>query len=127
MDYYEELGISPSATLDEIHRAHRRLSKLLQPDQQTGRAMKLIAEPQMRRLNAIVKILSDPELRHQDDAQLKGTAIIQVVDRETRTPRMNHINFGVAWSWRRRFLPWWLWTPLGAAILDLFVVSVLGR
>ena len=50
MDYYEELAISPSATLDEIHRAHRRLSKLLHPDQQTDHNMKLLAETQMRRL-----------------------------------------------------------------------------
>jgi curved DNA-binding protein CbpA len=73
MDYYEELGITPSATLEDIHRAHRRLSKLLHPDQQTDDAMKQLAETQMRRLNAIVGILSDPELRHQYDNQLRGT------------------------------------------------------
>jgi DnaJ domain len=121
MDYYEELGINPSATMDEIHKAHRRLSKLLHPDQQTDDTMKLLAETQMRRLNAIVGILSDPELRHQYDDQLKHAAIVPLAASGPRTIRRNDFNLHFGWE-RRRLLPWWIWTPLGAVVLTIGVV-----
>lgn len=71
MDYYEELGIQRTATEEEIRRAHRRLTKLLHPDQQTDEAMKQLAETQMRRLNSIVEILYNPEQRRLYDEHLR--------------------------------------------------------
>src|SRR5437588_3609001 len=108
MDYYEELGIKPSATPEEIHRAHRRLSKLLHPDQQTDDDMKLLAETQMRRVNALVEILADPELRHQYDDQLKGTMPPPAVPNGVAGGGDKwNLPFGRI---RRRLLPWWMWT-----------------
>jgi curved DNA-binding protein CbpA len=120
MDYYEELGIKPSATPEEIHRAHRRLSKLLHPDQQTDDDMKLLAETQMRRVNALVEILADPELRHQYDDQLKGTMPPPAVPNGVAGGGDKwNLPFGRI---RRRLLPWWMWTTLAAVVLTIGVV-----
>jgi hypothetical protein len=83
--------------------------------------MKLLAETQMRRLNAIVGILSDPELRHQYDDQLKHAAIVPLAASGPRTIRRNDFNLHFGWE-RRRLLPWWIWTPLGAVVLTIGVV-----
>jgi len=70
MNFYEELGLAPSAGEEEIHRAHRILTRLLHPDQQTDAAMRVAAELQMRRVNGIVELLIDPERRRQYDETL---------------------------------------------------------
>lgn len=69
MDYYEELGLTKSATDEEVHKAHRRLVRLLHPDQHTDGGLKALAETQLRRLNGIVKVLSTPESRLQYDRE----------------------------------------------------------
>ena len=63
MNYYEELGIRSDADEEEIRKAHRRLVKLMHPDQHRDAGMKQLAETQMRRLNSIVATLLDPEER----------------------------------------------------------------
>ena len=44
MNYYEELGIRPDADEEEIRKAHRRLVKLMHPDQHRDQGMKQLAE-----------------------------------------------------------------------------------
>ncbi|HEY3840178.1 MAG TPA: J domain-containing protein [Bryobacteraceae bacterium] len=63
MNYYEELGLDPSASNEEIGRAHRTLSRLFHPDLQTDAGLREAAERQMRRLNEAVEILLDPGRR----------------------------------------------------------------
>ena len=70
MTYYEELGISSSATQDDIRHAHRLLIKILHPDLQMEPGNRQLAEIQSRRINGIAEILLDSDLRDKYDATL---------------------------------------------------------
>ena len=108
MDYYEELGIDRTAAEEEIRRAHRRLTKLLHPDQQTDEAVKQLAETQMRRVNSIVEVLCDPERRREYDRELRdGVPGFQAA----RAKR------GAFHSW-----PWWVGSTVGAIVLTVGAV-----
>jgi curved DNA-binding protein CbpA len=130
MNYYEELGIDPSAAEEEIARAHRRLAKLLHPDQQVDDAVKKLAETQMRRLNAIVEVLTNPEKRQQYDEQLQGKALAPVggsggyaAPKSTTLPPMApppNFRLGLRRIWRA--LPWWVWSTAGALAMT-FAIS----
>ncbi len=113
MDHYEELGIKGDASEDEIRQAHRRLAKLLHPDQQTDEGMKLLAETQMRRLNSIVAILVDPERRRQYDTQLKeGFPGVGPGGLNARSP---------ASCRTLRSVPWWVGSTVGGVLLTVGV------
>lgn len=79
MDHYQELGLTPSASAGEIREAWRNLVRLLHPDHQQDPALKRLAECQMKRINEIHRILSDPELRRRYDATLKEVAAPVIV------------------------------------------------
>jgi hypothetical protein len=70
MNYYDELGVSRDAPVQEIRQAYRVLVRLLHPDAQSEGELKLAAERQLNRLNAMIAILSTPELRRAYDLQL---------------------------------------------------------
>jgi hypothetical protein len=74
ISYYEELGVAPDASADQIHDAFRAMVKLLHPDQQRDPQLREIAERQMRRLNHIHSVLSDPQNRRIYDQQLNPEA-----------------------------------------------------
>ena len=115
MDYYEELGIRPSATAEEIHRAHRRLTKLMHPDQHTDEDVKALAETQMRRLNVIVDILSDPDRRREYDEELAGK--IPLAAPVMSNPRWVKVPRGQRLTWRS--VPWWVGSTIGAVVLTV--------
>ena len=63
-DYYDILGVSRTASADEIKRAYRRLAKQYHPDRNPGDAT---AEAKFKEVQAAHEVLSDPEKRAQYD------------------------------------------------------------
>lgn len=70
-NYYEELGLSRHASPEEIRRTYRNLAWLLHPDRCQDDDMRRVAEAQLKRLNAIVAVLLDPEQRRRYDESLE--------------------------------------------------------
>lgn len=113
MNYYEQLGVPSTADAEEIRRAHRKLTKVYHPDRHADGEAKQQAEAQMRRVNAIVGILSDPQRRLEYDKQLKeGSAPADPTAARILPPKPSR--FG---SWR-----WWGVSVAAALLLTLAVV-----
>jgi len=70
MTFYEELGVPPDAPLATIREAYRNVARLLHPDTQTDPVLKESAEAQMKRINHLYGVLSDPECRRRYDRKL---------------------------------------------------------
>lgn len=64
MEYYEILGVSKTATLDEIKKAYRKLAFKYHPDQNQGNKE---AEEKFKQISEAYAVLSDPEKRKQYD------------------------------------------------------------
>ena len=66
--YYSDLGISPSATADEIRAIYRALAKIYHPDVNPDPA----APARFRRFTTAYEVLSDTERRRAYDSGLSG-------------------------------------------------------
>jgi curved DNA-binding protein CbpA len=73
MTFYEELGVPPDASLATVRDAYRKVARLLHPDVQTDPVLKESAEDQMKRINHLYGILSDPERRRRYDEELAAS------------------------------------------------------
>lgn len=95
--FYEELGLSPDASPEAIRDTFRALVRLLHPDQQTDPHLKEIAEKQMRKLNRIYGVLSDPERRRRYDELLEDDfAPAIILNSETR-PDLRRVLGRLTW------------------------------
>jgi curved DNA-binding protein CbpA len=77
--FYEELGVARDASPEEIRDAFRLFVRLLHPDQQTDPQLKEIAENQMRKLNRVYAVLSDPENRRRYDEDLEDARVVPII------------------------------------------------
>lgn len=110
MNYYEELGLSPRATEAEVRRSYKRLTLLLHPDQHQDPEIRALAEAQMKRLNEMVAILTDPDQRRNYNILLLKTE----VNVRQMPPQKRAV-----WFWHNRG-----WLLVSAAFL-LFLVAAL--
>ena len=65
-DYYDVLGLSRSASADDIKKAFRRLARQDHPDLHTG-SRKTEMEKKFKELNEAQEVLSDPDKRKKYD------------------------------------------------------------
>ena len=73
MTHYDEFGLTPTASPEEIHRAHRSLARLLHPDPIQDEELRRLAENQLKRLNHVYSVLIDPVRRRTYDLQLNNS------------------------------------------------------
>jgi curved DNA-binding protein CbpA len=67
VDHYRRLGVTRTASHDEIRRAYRRMARRLHPDTHGG-----AVDPEMIAVNEAWRVLSDKSRRSAYDAKLRG-------------------------------------------------------
>ncbi|MBM3811782.1 MAG: J domain-containing protein [Acidimicrobiia bacterium] len=107
MNLYEEFGLSNSATTEQLRHAHRNMARLLHPDNFQDEELRRLAEQQMKRVNAIYAVLSDPKKRKKYDLEQSGQEVVSPIRQFLSDELLRHSDgFGVV----RRNLAWVLAT-----------------
>lgn len=70
MNYYEEFGLTPDASADEIRVSYRLITQVLHPDRYLDQPVKALVELQMKRINGIASTLLNVERRREYDKSL---------------------------------------------------------
>ena len=113
MDYYEELGVDRSASPEEIRQAYKHLVRLLHPDHCSDDAVRPLADLQMKRLNGLLRILTNPVEREIYDRTVFGSLPPQVLPPVFPAPIPPPLP---------RRTPVWFWHVAGGATLLVLVV-----
>jgi hypothetical protein len=118
MNHYEEFGIPQDAPAAQIRHAYKTLARLLHPDAQSDEALRAMAECQMKRLNATLDTLLDPEKRRAyDEALLEADYPLRLAPSKARLS-----SGGDGWAnAMRAALRQWFWILTGLVIAGLAV------
>lgn len=109
-DYYEILGVKPTASEKEIQSAYRKLVSRYHPDKHQDNALRELAEEKLQELNEAYEILSDPQRRANYDRK----------PARAFSPGGGHTNAPSTTLRIQRFLNWAL-IVIGTPILVRFV------
>jgi curved DNA-binding protein CbpA len=96
--FYEELGVAPDASPQQIRDAFRLSVRLLHPDQQTDPLLREIAEKQMRKLNRVYAVLSDPRSRRSYDETLDEGFSPQVILKSAPSSDFRRLVARMSWA-----------------------------
>jgi len=134
MDYYEELGLTRTATVQEIRQAYKVLARLVHPDGQVNTPVRDMAERQMKRLNQILATLTDDSARREYDATLERASRQTPAAVAVSGPKWRQPAGRIVWLplWLRPMAENWFWLSLalvtsGVAVWYLAQVHAEGR
>ncbi len=119
MNFYDELGVPPNASPDEIRHAYRLRARQFHPDLQSDPILRDAAQEQMARLNEIRLVLGDPAARSRYDASLSFVALSRPV-RAPETQRMARVVPSAPRARRSRWARWPLWAGAGLAAFSVY-------
>ena len=94
--YYQLLGLKPNASVQEIRRAYRDLSKLYHPD--TTKLESAIAIPKFQALNEAYATLSSPEKRLAYDYKTGYSRISVMQPLSSQKPQGSQNTINQDWS-----------------------------
>ncbi|MBI4906677.1 MAG: DnaJ domain-containing protein [Acidobacteria bacterium] len=131
MTYYEELGVSPKASTEEIRKAYKRLARLLHPDKLQDKQARHVAECQMRRLNGVYETLSNEERRQAYDISLlpppPPPMLPPMAAEEDPAPQVWTWTWKDLWAWLRGPNGVWAVASAFAVFLLVYVLADAGR
>jgi hypothetical protein len=112
VDYYQLLGVNPTATLDEIRKAYRRLARRVHPDTNPGWEDDTEANRQMAALNEAYAVLRDAARRAEYDRQRRCQ--LDEMMRRARSYEQAHAQtrYTYAYAGRRSHQPRGGWSQL---------------
>lgn len=94
-DYYEALGVSPNADMDEIKKAYRKLAMEMHPDLHRDDPL---AEKRITALNVIMSVLKDEVARMVYDVAMGYLEYDE---------RMEHVTYEeIKWYTKRHYTVW---------------------
>src|SRR5215471_14571694 len=118
MNYYEEFGIPPDATSEEIRQAYKALARLVHPDVHSDQKLRNAAEREMRRINAIFDVLINPQKRKAYDEGLLGAPIpgpVSIVPaRAVDLSNTEH-------TFIDKIVASWFWIVIGSMAIGVFI------